>query len=328
MKMSLVIRCYNEEQHIRRLLHGVMEQSVKGDVEIIVVDSGSTDGTLDIVSQFPTKLLTIRPEEFTFGRSLNRGCEAATGDVIAIASAHVYPRYKDWLERMVEPFSDPQVAVSYGCQRGDASTKYSEHQLLARWFPHQSNPRQDHPFCNNANAAIRRPVWEQLRYDETLTGLEDIDCAKKAMELDYYVAYVAEAEVVHVHNESPNGIYNRYRREAIALKRIFPLERFSLWDFACLFVANTASDYRHAWQERLLRRKIGEIFIFRLMQLWGTYRGFKLHGPVSGRLKSTFYYPNHRFSRQSAPDKSERLIEYADLVAKPGNHPPESKETN
>ncbi len=73
MLLSIIIRCYNEEQHIGRLLSGIMQQTVQN-VEIIVVDSGSTDATLSIVSDYPAKILSIKPEEFSFGRSLNIGC--------------------------------------------------------------------------------------------------------------------------------------------------------------------------------------------------------------------------------------------------------------
>jgi cellulose synthase/poly-beta-1,6-N-acetylglucosamine synthase-like glycosyltransferase len=99
------------------------------------------------------RILSIRPEQFSFGRSLNLGCSAASGEFIVIASAHVYPVYKDWLEQLLAPFVDPDVALVYGRQRGNEQTKYSEQQIFVRWFPAQSCPRQEHPFCNNANAA-------------------------------------------------------------------------------------------------------------------------------------------------------------------------------
>jgi GT2 family glycosyltransferase len=270
-----------------------MQQTVQ-DVEIIVVDSGSTDATLSIASRYPVKILSIRPKEFSFGRSLNVGCRAASGEFIAIASAHVYPVYRDWLERLLAPFADPQVALVYGKQRGNESTKYAEHQVFAKWFPEQSNLRQDHLFCNNANAAIRRELWERLPYDEDLTGLEDLDWARRAIALGYHLAYAADAEVVHVHNERPRQIYNRYRREAIALKRTFPQEHFHLGDFVRLFLANVFSDYRHALRDGVLRRELVATPRFRLMQFWGTYRGFAQRGPVTSHLKQTFYYPNHR----------------------------------
>jgi glycosyltransferase involved in cell wall biosynthesis len=314
--VSVVIRCYNEEQHIGRLLSGIMQQTMR-DVEIIVVDSGSTDATLSIAARYPVKILNIQPEEFSFGRSLNIGCRAASGEFIVIASAHVYPVYQDWLERLLAPFADPQVALVYGKQRGNETTKYSEHQVFAKWFPERSNPNQDHPFCNNANAAIWRRVWEQLPYDETLTGLEDVDWARRAMQLGYKIVYAADAEVVHVHNESPGRLYNRYRREAIALKSIFPQERFSFWDFIRLFAANVVSDYYHAWHDHVLWRNLTDILVFRLMQFWGTYRGFARRGPITSQLKETFYYPNglrRSPSRMTQPEPGRR-IEYAGVPA-------------
>lgn len=311
---SIVIRCYNEEQHIGWLLSGIMEQTLR-DVEMVVVDSGSTDATLSIASRYPVKILSIRPEEFSFGRSLNIGCRAARGESIVIASAHAYPVYKDWLERLLAPFADPGVALVYGKQRGDEMTKYSEHQVFARWFPNESNLHQDHPFCNNANVAIRRSLWQRLPYDETLTGLEDIDWARRAMQLGYKVVYAADAEVVHVHNESPRRIYNRYRREAIALKRISPQERFGLWDFVRLLSANVVSDCYHAWHDRVLGRSLGSICVFRMMQFWGTYRGFAQRGSVTSQLKQTFCYPNGRARPRPVVTKPEpeRRIEYVGI---------------
>jgi glycosyltransferase involved in cell wall biosynthesis len=287
---SIVIRAYNEEKYIGRLLMGIMQQTIK-DVEIILVDSGSTDDTLAIASQYPVRILHIQPEEFTFGRSLNRGIFAAKSDLIVIASAHVYPVYPDWLARLLEPFEDPKVAVTYGKQRGPESAKFSEQQLFHRWYPDRSDPRQAHPFCNNANAAIRRSLWEQHPYDETLSGLEDLDWAVWAMDQGYAVAYVAEAEMIHVHNETPRGVYNRYRREAMAFKRIFPNERFTLWDLARLTVSNIASDLWHAGRQGVLGKHWRSIFWFRWMQFWGTYQGYRQSGPLTWQLRQTFYYP-------------------------------------
>lgn len=311
---SVIIRCYNEERHIGRLLSGIVQQTIQ-DVEIIVVDSGSTDATLSIASRYPVKILSIRPEEFSFGRSLNIGCRAARGEFIVVASAHVYPVYKDWLEQLLAPFSDSRIALVYGKQRGDEITKYSEHQVFARWFPEEANLHQDHPFCNNANAAIRRSLWEQLPYDETLTGLEDLDWSKRVMQLGYKIAYAAEAEIVHVHDETPKRIYNRYRREAIAFKRIFPQEHFNLWDFARLFTANMISDYYHAWHDRVLWSNLVSIPVFRLMQFWGTYQGFVQRGPLTSQLKQTFYYPNGLARSRSAVTRPEarRRIKYASI---------------
>ena len=288
---SVVIRCYNEKKHIGRLLHGLMQQTVK-DLEIIVVDSGSTDGTLSIASRYPVKILNIRPEDFSFGRSLNKGCDAATSDFVVIASAHVYPLYRDWIERLLAGLNDPRVGLVYGSQQGDETTRFSEHQVFARWFPEKSVAAQDHPFCNNANAAIRSDLWRQFRYDEDLTGLEDLDWANRIMKVGHRIAYRSEAVVVHLHDETLAQIFNRYRREAIALKRIFPNELFNLKDFLRLFVSNTISDYKSALHCGTTARDLYQILLFRFIQFLGTYQGFKESGSITSQLKQTFYYPN------------------------------------
>ncbi len=305
VKVSIIIRCYNEEQHIGRLLDSIMDQTLQ-DFEIIVVDSGSTDSTRDIASNYPVRMLSIQPSEFSFGRSLNMGCTAARGNFIVIASAHIYPVYRDWVEQLLVPFSNPRVALVYGKQRGDENTKYSEHRVFSRWFPDISRPIQDYPFCNNANAAIRRSIWLNMPYNESLPGLEDVDWANRAIQAGYILSYVAEAEIIHVHDETPQRIYNRYRREAIAMKRIFPYEHFSLWDFLRLFVANVVNDWYHALHDRVLHLYLVQIVMFRLMQFWGTYRGFSLRGQMTATLKQTFYYPNtwkrSRPQRRAAPE--------------------------
>ncbi len=313
---SIVIRCYNEEQHIERLLTGILQQSVQ-DMEIILVDSGSIDATLSIASQYPVKILSISREDFSFGRSLNLGCQEARGEYIIIASGHVYPVYEDWFEKMLLPFADPRVGLVYGKQRGNSSTCYSEHQIFKKWFPEEAVSRQNHPFCNNANAAIRRALHERLPYNEELTGLEDLDWAKRVMEKGYYIAYAAEAEVIHVHNESPLRIYHRYLREGMAHRKIFPEQKFTLLDFIKVLWGNIIADYYHAHHDCVLRNNLLSILLFRFMQFWGTYRGFLQSGPVTDRLKERFYYPNRLRRPQIGTEKglrTRRPIDYHKLM--------------
>ena len=102
--VALIIRCFNEEAHIGRLLTGTMRQTRRPE-EIIVVDSGSTDATVAIASAFDVKIVSIAPERFSFGRALNVGLAAAQAEVAVFASAHVYPLYDTWIEHLVAPFA-------------------------------------------------------------------------------------------------------------------------------------------------------------------------------------------------------------------------------
>lgn len=308
---SIIIRCYNEERHIGRLLSGITQQSV-ADPEIILVDSGSSDATLDIASRYPVKIVHIAPEVFSFGRALNIGCEAAANEFIVLASAHVYPLYKDWLEKLLSYFVDERVALVYGRQVGNSHSKFSEQRVFDQWFPGVSNRCQNHPFCNNANAAIRKSVWEKLPYEESLTGLEDLDWAKRALSQHYRIAYSAEAEIVHVHEETFGRILNRYRREALAMKQIMPEETFSFTDFLRLFISNCGSDILKASRDGVLGKEAASICAFRLMQFWGTYRGFSQKGPVSTSLRQRFYYPSDwRATPVQECNDASRCIDYS-----------------
>lgn len=287
---SIIIRCHNEERHIGRLLESIFQQTVKN-IEVILVDSGSTDTTLSIARRYPVNICSIRPEDFSFGYSLNCGCRQAAGTYLVFASGHVYPARQDWLENMLSMFTDPKVALVYGKQRGDYTSKFSEHQIFHKMFPDKTVYAQDSCFCNNANAAIRRHLWEKIPYDETLTGLEDLDWAKRAINLGHCISYCAKAEVIHVHEESSSQIYNRYKREAIALKRIFPDDRFRFWDFARLLILNMGVDYYHAYRAGKLRQNTLGVAIFRLMQFTGTYSGFRFRRLISPGMKQKFFYP-------------------------------------
>lgn len=302
MDCSIVIRAFNEESHIGRLLEGIRHQTIKR-VEIILVDSGSTDATAAIAAQYGAKVLHISPEEFTFGRSLNRGLSAAVSELVVVASAHIYPVYPDWLDRLLEPFSDPGIALTYGRQRGDEDSKFSERQIFERWFPEVSVPRQDHPFCNNANAAIRRSVWKEHSFDETLPGLEDLAWAKDVQAAGYAISYVAEAEVVHVHNETPDGVLNRYRREAMAFRQIYPEAHFSLYDFTRNVLTSIWFDLLHAIRTRQMWQNMGSIFWFRFSQFWGTYQGYRHSSLLTPDLRQLFYY--HVGWEKPAPKQRE-----------------------
>lgn len=310
MKISMVIRAYNEAAHLPKLLHGLDHQTRQPD-QVIVVDSGSTDDTVQIAKAWGVHdIVHIPKEEFTFGRSLNLGVEAATGDVVVIPSAHVFPVYDTWVEKLVAPFADDEVAVAYGRQVWDERTRYSERRIMQRWFPPTSIARQSDPFSNNANSAIRRTRWEEHRYDESLTGLEDLAFAKQMLADGWAVSYVAEAPVVHVHEETWSSIRNRYRREAIAHKRIFDEQNISLGESLSLFFRNVLSDYGHAALEGELFRRFVEIPWFRSAQFLGSYEGFQQEGPITRALKERFYYPDAPTRPRSTDSPPGSVIDY------------------
>ncbi len=309
---SVVVRAYNEEKHIGKLFAGIRQQTLT-DIQVILVDSGSTDRTVEIARQYGVEVVHIDPKEFTFGRSLNKGISHAEADILIFASAHVYPVYPDWLEHMVSPFSDSKVAVCYGKQRGTENSKFSEQQVFHHWFPEVSQLQEENPFCNNANAAIRRSLWLEHPYDETIPALEDLAWAKWAMQKGYKVYYSAEAEIVHIHHETWKGVYNRYRREGMAFKQIYPEAHFSIGDLYRLLRANFLADLKAARAQRIVFRQLLPILRFRWMQFWGTYQGYRQSShALNWQMKRTFYYPNAELNGDNQPNHRITPIQYQD----------------
>ena len=313
MRVSIVVRAYNEEEHFEKLLVGLQAQRRKPD-EILLGDSGSTDRTVEIGRRYGCRVVPIDKHQFTFGRALNVGCQEAVGDICVFVSAHVYPLYDDWLETLIAPFDDERVALTYGRQRGGDVNKFSEGQIFARWFPPHSVFPQKHHFCNNANAAIRRSIWETVPYDETLTGLEDLAWAKTVQARGHLLAYTAEAEIVHLHDETWDQVQNRYRREAIAMRAIDEHAKFSRLDFCWLLAQHVFSDGLHALQQGVLRREFGSICKFRYNQLLGTWRGFNGPSDVSAELRARFYYPTRPHHHRSHGASERRPIDYQRLL--------------
>jgi rhamnosyltransferase len=206
--------------------------------------------------------------------------------------------YPDWLETLLNPFQDEKIGLTYGKQRAPDFAKFSEKQIFYQWYPDLTNLNQITAFCNNANAAIRKSLWQKHNYDETLTGLEDLEWSKWAKESGYKIAYTAEAEIIHIHNETPSGVYNRYRREAMALRKIYPEAHFNFYDFLRLTVTNIFSDLWHALREKVLLKNFFSIFWFRFMQFHGTRMGHRETSLVTPQLRETFYYARGRKKKE------------------------------
>lgn len=289
--ISIVIRVLNEARHLGRLLTMVNQQEA-GNREIVVVNSGSTDGSLEIAAAYGARIVHIHRDEFSFGRSLNFGCSAARGDCLVFVSGHCIPRDQHWLNHLTAPLSKGEAAYAYGRQIGGEGTKFSEHQVFAQYFPEDVRLAQEGFFCNNANAALRRNVWAENRFDEDLTGLEDLELGKRLVRQGHRIAYRPDAIVYHLHNETWPQVRRRYEREAIALRKIMPEIHFTGWDLIrCVSVA-VAMDAGKALRQRELFQQISSVLAFRCAQYLGSYRGHHIHRTLSKAAKERYFYPD------------------------------------
>jgi rhamnosyltransferase len=290
--VSVVIRTLNEEKHLEELLIAINEQSSSAfNIETVIVDSGSTDRTLDIAKKYNCRITYIKKEEFTFGKSLNIGCDFADGKHLVFISGHCIPATNTWLHDLVMPLSTDNIVYTYGKQIGRDSTKFSERQLFYKYFPDQSSLPQDGFFCNNANSAIRKNIWEKYKFDEQLTGCEDMYLAKKLVKNGFKLGYVGSAPVYHIHDESWAKVGIRYEREAIALQKIMPEVHITFFDMVKYIFIGIIKDLRIAFKQRVFFKELFSICAFRYVQYLGAYKGNHIHRKLSKEMKMKYFYP-------------------------------------
>ncbi len=164
---SVVVRAKNKEHTIERALRGLRDQTVA--MEVILVDSGSTDRTVELARPYCDQVITIPAETFTYGRALNLGTQHANGDVVFALSAHCVPPSREWVEVSLNAYSGRRCGGDMGPRTrpdgapltGPATFKLADLESGTTWG-----------FSNSASS-WRKQVWEQFPFDEQLIACED-----------------------------------------------------------------------------------------------------------------------------------------------------------
>ena len=149
-------------------------------------------------------------------------------------------------------------------------------------------PQQGY-FCNNANSAILRKVWKGLKFNENLTGLEDLELARRLVQNGGRIGYIAESVVEHIHEESWARIKLRFEREAVALADIDPSLSITLTDAIFMFSRSLFSDISALNKQSF--SYISSILCYRFCQYWGTFVGSRVSKRHITRMKRQYFYP-------------------------------------
>lgn len=201
--VGVVIRTLNESELLGRCLETLHAQEGGVDVDVVVVDSGSTDSTLRIAEAGGARIVELSPAEFDYSKALNVGIEAVRGDVVVSLSAHAIPSSDRWLAQMCAPFDDPRVAGVTSRQVPWPDAPWQEVERLQRQF--DGTPRswglgdEDELLFSNAASAIRRDVWSEEPF--TLPAVEDLEWARRVVDRGWSIVYEPAASVYHSHHE-------------------------------------------------------------------------------------------------------------------------------
>ena len=204
MKLSLIVRSFNDEGCIRRTLEMLRRQS--REAELIVFDSGSTDGTLEIVRSFkPDRLVNGRAGDYLPGRVVNEAARIASGDVLVFNNSDCVPLDESWLEKLVRPLEegDGTVAAAFANQlprpdafalvRKDNERAFGDGSIAAKWKF----------FFSLASSAIPRKLLLERPFNPEFRYSEDVEWAHRMALEGRKLVYVPEARVEHSHNYTP-----------------------------------------------------------------------------------------------------------------------------
>jgi rhamnosyltransferase len=233
MKTSILLLTKNGGRDLELLASALYGQKGVEPFEVVVIDSGSTDETLELLRRFPVRLEKIPPETFDHSRTRNLAAGLAEGEILIFLSQDAIPASENWLQTMISNFDDPAVGAVYGRQlpkpgssmeREDAlATLYGEHKIV-KDPNHRNGLGYRFYHFSDANAAIRRSVWEQVRFPENLRVFEDLGIAKRILDAGWKIVYEPNSSVFHSHRHTTVGLLKRYFDIGCTLKLL------NIWD--------------------------------------------------------------------------------------------------
>lgn len=287
---SVVIPVKNGEEFLDEVLRQVVAQKADFAYEVIVIDSGSTDSSLEIIKHYNVNLIQINSQEFNHGLTRNLGVEKSSGEFIAFITQDATPANDQWLQNLVMPLKEnPEVAGVFGkhlarpnCDpivelnlqdhfdRGISMTR-------SFWRKDQGYEQQKnlYVFFSNNNSCIRRTIWEQIPFREVEMS-EDQWWAQDILEQGYVKCYEPTALVYHSHTYTTIGWFKRQFDEYRAYSKLGLVDKVSLKSAIKSIVSLSTQNIRLIAQTSNLT-KLNKIY-------WSMRRLFINIGIVSGQF--------------------------------------------
>jgi glycosyltransferase involved in cell wall biosynthesis len=229
--ISVIIPVKDGGSDLRRCLEGIARQATEDEVEIVVVDSGSVDGSAELARAAGARVIEVESAGFRHGATRNLAAREARGDVLVFTTQDAYPVDEHWLERLSAPLrAEGDVAGVYGRQipHDDASPPerffldflYGPRPRLQR-ATDESQLSLHTTLFSNVNSAIRRSLWERFPFADDLFFAEDQDWSRRVLVAGHAIRYEPEAAVRHSHAYTLSSAFKRFFDTGASAERGF-----------------------------------------------------------------------------------------------------------
>jgi rhamnosyltransferase len=230
-EVSIIIPVKNGGGDLLRCLGTIAEQAFDREVEVVVVDSASVDGSAAAARAWGARVLQIPPEQFNHGATRNLGAKAAEGELLVFLSQDAEPVGPDWLADLVAPLdADKRIAGAYGRQVARSNAVPPEEFFLDFVYGPKARRRELGPggehamettMFSNVNSAIRREAWEQHPFADDLIMSEDQDWSRRALGAGWSIVYEPRAVVRHSHPYRVRDAFRRFFDSGVSSERAY-----------------------------------------------------------------------------------------------------------
>ena len=229
--ISVVIPVRDGGAELRRCLEAIRRQQVGEEVEVVVIDSGSGDGSPELAEQLGARVHTIPAEKFGHGATRNLGAGLARGDTLVFTTQDAVAASERWLDRLTAPLrGDPALAGVYGRQLPHPHASPPERYFLDFLYgpaPRRQRARQRAELSlrttlfSNVNAAVRRSVWEDFRFAHDIIMSEDQEWAARVLLAGWELAYEPAAAVSHSHAYTLASAFRRFFDSGVSAEEAY-----------------------------------------------------------------------------------------------------------
>ncbi|UCD83570.1 MAG: glycosyltransferase family 2 protein [Deltaproteobacteria bacterium] len=274
-RISIIIPTYNAGDDFKNVLKMIKQQRGSLSYELICVDSGSNDLTIEIARDFSARIFQIRKEDFNHGLTRNYGVSKAEGEYVVLMTQDALPQDGNWLMSLVRCLEENKIiagAYSRQVPRNDCNPFIRER--LRDWFAggevrriqgienleelERLSPREKFKLFafDNVSSCIRKDIWKRFPFEKRDFG-EDLAWAKKVVERGYRIVFEPESVVIHSHNNSLWYEFKRVYLDHQGLNQLIGIDLFP--GFWKIFLAGFKEAIRlwgkiegsYSWGERL-----------------------------------------------------------------------------